>query len=65
MTDYVIFLKDVFFAEEQKIAVFKEGQEYEILDENNNFLFVQSKPNTNECSQIPKSDAGILFKYKK
>lgn len=62
--DLVTFNRDVFFSDNQDEAVFEEGKEYEILGENKDFIFVCTKPNTNECSQIPKSEEGTLFEYK-
>ncbi|MGE6627837.1 hypothetical protein [Bacillus pumilus] len=62
--DSVIFKKDIAFADDSNNLVFKKNKEYEILNEDKEFIYVGYKPNSNECSQIPKTDEGILFEYK-
>lgn len=62
--DVVIFNKDLFLCGEQRNAVFKKGREYEVMDEDKEFIYVNSKPKTNECSMIPKDEEGNLFEYK-
>lgn len=62
--DLVIFKKDIAFAEDPNNPVFKKDSEYEILNEDTEFIYVGYKPNSNECSQIPKTDEGTLFEYK-
>lgn len=63
--DAVIFKRDLFFADDHKTIVFKKGKEYEILSEDKDSIYVNSKPKTNECSQIPKEEEGNLFEFKK
>jgi hypothetical protein len=65
MDDLVIFYKDLILAGDHKNTVFKRGKEYKILSEDDHSIYVNSKPGTNECSQIPKRDEGVLFEYKK
>lgn len=62
--DSVIFKKDIAFTDDSNNPVFKKNKEYEILNEDKDFIYVGYKPNSNECSQIPKTDEGILFEYK-
>lgn len=62
--DKVIFKKDVAFAEDPNNPVFKKEKEFEILNEDKEFIYVGYQPNSNECSQIPKTDEGTLFEYK-
>lgn len=62
--DKVIFTKDLFLADDHSNVVFKKGREYEILSEDKDSIYVNSKPKTNECSQIPRSEEGNLFEYK-
>ncbi|KQU12106.1 hypothetical protein ASG46_06090 [Bacillus sp. Leaf49] len=62
--DSVIFKKDIAFADDSNNPVFKKNNAYEILNEDKEFIYVGYKPNSNECSQIPKTDEGILFEYK-
>ena len=62
--DSVIFKKDIAFTDDSNNPVFKKNKEYEILNEDKDFIYVGYKPNSNECSQIPKIDEGILFEYK-
>ena len=63
MEDLVVFLRDVFMADDHSKIVFKKGKEYEILSEDKDFLYVQSKPKTTECSQIPKDTERFVFEY--
>ncbi|MCK1999965.1 hypothetical protein MZM54_01030 [[Brevibacterium] frigoritolerans] len=62
--DLVVFSKDLFLCGENDNVVFKKGKEYEILSEDKDFIYVNSKPKTNECSQIPKDEEGHLFEYR-
>ncbi|MDM5298132.1 hypothetical protein QUF51_08165 [Bacillus pumilus] len=62
--DKIIFKKDIAFAEDPNNPVFKKNKEYEILSENKEFVYVGYKPNSNECSQVRKTDEGALFEYK-
>ncbi|MEB5480949.1 hypothetical protein P8825_15390 [Shouchella clausii] len=61
--DLAIFKRDVFLCDDPINAVFKVGEEYEILGEDELFIYVNSKRQTNECAQIPKSKEGRLFEY--
>lgn len=62
--DAVIFYKDLFLCGEHDNIVFKKGREYEVMSEDEDFIYVNSKPKTNECSMIPKVEEGNLFEYK-
>lgn len=62
--DLVVFKRDVFFTDNCSDIVFEKGKEYEILSEDKEFIYVNSKPNTNECSKIPKKEEGFIFEYK-
>ncbi|AYC51966.1 hypothetical protein C7M53_11955 [Bacillus licheniformis] len=62
--DLVVFKRDVFFEDEHSNPIFKKGKEYEILSEDKEFIYVNSKPKTNECSQVPKEEEGFIFEYK-
>ncbi len=59
MKDEVMFLNDL--VDHELDVNFRKGKQYEILDENKEFLFIQSKPNTNEVCQIPKTEIGKLI----
>ncbi|AMQ66705.1 hypothetical protein FDG96_gp46 [Bacillus phage Mgbh1] len=61
--DLVVFKRDVSYYDDPINVVFKEGKEYEILSEDNTFIYVNTKPKTTQCSRIPKSEEGILFEY--
>lgn len=41
--DLVVFKRDVFFADNHSDIVFKKGKEYEILSEDKEFIYVNSK----------------------
>lgn len=45
-------------------VIFKKGKEYQILNEDKEFIYVGYTPNSNECSQVLKTDEGTLFEYK-
>jgi len=60
----VVFNRDLFTPDDLETPVFKEGVEYEVLDEHRDVIFVQSKPNSIECSAFPKDEEGLLFEYK-
>jgi len=60
----VTFTKDIFFADNHSETVFKKDREYEVLGEDKHSIFVQSKPNSNECCEVPKKEEGLLFEYK-
>ncbi|WP_026579502.1 hypothetical protein [Bacillus sp. SB47] len=62
--DLVVFKRDVFFEDKHSNPIFKKGKEYEILSEDKEFIYVNSKPKTNECSQVPKKEEGFIFEYK-
>lgn len=53
-----------FFENDHSNPIFKKGKEYEILREDKEFIYVISKPKTNECSQVPKEEEGFIFEYK-
>ena len=62
MKDYAMFLKDL---SDVNGVVFKKNHNYEILDEDQEYLYVQMKPKTNQVSQIPKELEGELFTISK
>ncbi|MCY9156293.1 hypothetical protein MOF05_21380 [Bacillus haynesii] len=62
--DLAVFKRDVFFENDHSNPIFKKGKEYEILSEDKEFIYVNSKPKTNECSQVPKDVEGFIFKFK-
>ncbi|MEH7552841.1 hypothetical protein [Bacillus altitudinis] len=62
--DKVIFKKDIAFEEDPNNPVFEKYKEYEILNEDKEYIYVGYKPNSNECSQIPKSEEGKIFGYR-
>ncbi|MEH7194859.1 hypothetical protein [Bacillus safensis] len=62
--DKVIFKKDIALAEYPYTLYFLKDKEYEVLDEDKEYIYVGHKPNSNKCSQIPKTDEGTLFEYK-
>lgn len=62
--DKVIFKKDIALAEYPYNLDFKKHKEYEVLDEDKQYIYVGYKLNSNQCSQIPKSEEGTLFDYK-
>ncbi|MEH7758143.1 hypothetical protein [Bacillus pumilus] len=62
--DKVIFKKDIALAEHPYNLVFLKDKEYEVLDEDKEYIYVGNKPNSNECTKAPKSDEGSLFEYK-
>lgn len=62
--DKLIFKEDIAFAEDPNNPVFKKDKEYEILDEEKEYIYVGHKPNSNECTKVPKTEEGTLFDYK-
>ena len=61
--DEVTFYKDLVLCGEHENVIFKKGRKYEVLSEDKDFIFVNSKPKTNECSKILKDEEGHLFEY--
>lgn len=62
--DKVIFKKDIALAEDPNNPVFIKDKEYEVLDEDKEHIYVGYRLNSNECSQILKTDEDTLFEYK-
>lgn len=62
--DKVIFKKDIALAEYQYTLYFVKDKEYEVLDEDKEYIYVGHKTNSNQCTKVPKTDEGTLFEYK-
>ncbi|WP_044141734.1 hypothetical protein [Bacillus pumilus] len=62
--DKVIFKKDIALAEYPYTLYFIKDKEYEVLDEDKEYIYVRNKTNSNQCTKVPKTDEGTLFEYK-
>lgn len=60
----VIFKKDIALAEYPYTLYFVKDKEYEVLDEDKEYIYVGHKTNSNQCTKVPKTDEGTLFEYK-